>query len=492
MIASFEAIFGLHNAVTLFEADGSYYFGAECGDRTPDSQELLEIDNEVVGRLVLYTESFDPMYPRALRHLVTSLSMLATETWRRNLLADEVLDRYDELNLIYDVGTMFVQGLSQDEIVKNVLDETNRILRADAGVIYLWDAERSTIAPISFFGERSTPDFWSGRVRELALSTLYAYEQAQLFEADRVICAPLRYNEELLGSLVLLHEREDRSFKANDVNLLTTLTQNTALFIYAARLLDKLEHEKEQLQQTLTELKTTKDKLGRAERLSIIGQTVSSLVHDIRKPLGHVMVYAEFLSQPEIAPDERQMFAAQIMKYTEAVASMAQEMLDYTQGAENVEKSPVEVTAYLAHVADLLMPPGLERAIKLIVRSDAARGYQINVDQQRFSRVFQNLVNNAMDALEQHGGSQIEISAEPIGGDIRFMVTDDGPGVPPQIVASLFDPFVTMGKSHGTGLGLAIVDKMVSVHGGKIRYESAPGGGARFVFHLPQWQNNLR
>lgn len=492
MIASFEAIFGLHNAVTLFEADGSYYFGAECADRTPDSQELLVIDNEVVGRIVLYTDSFDPMYPRALRHLSTSLSMLATETWRRNLLADEVLDRYDELNLIYDVGTMFVQGLSQDEIVRNVLEETNRILRADAGVIYIWDSERATIAPISYFGERSTPDFWSGRVRELALSTLYAYEQAQLFEADRVICAPLRYNEELLGALVLLHEREDRSFKANDVNLLTTLTQNTALFIYAARLLDKLAHEKEQLQRALTELQTTKDKLSRAERLSIVGQAVSSLVHDIRKPLSHVMGYAEFLCQPEVSLEERQMFASQIMKYTETVASMAQEMLDYTQGAEHTVKSPVEVTSYLAHVADLLMPPGLERPIRLIVRSDAARGYQINIDQQRFARVFQNLVNNAMDALEQHGGSKIEISAEPIGDEIRFMVTDDGPGVPPQIIATLFDPFVTMGKSHGTGLGLAIVEKMISVHGGKIRYESAPGGGARFVFHLPQWRNNQR
>jgi two-component system sensor kinase FixL len=168
---------------------------------------------------------------------------------------------------------------------------------------------------------------------------------------------------------------------------------------------------------------------------------------------------------------------------------MAQEILDYIAGDQTVERKPVKVEEYMALVADMLMPPGLERSVKITLNTDAARGFSMNVDTQRFMRVFQNLVNNAVDAIESKGGTHIDIMVEPIDNQIRFTVTDDGPGVPDQIAQTLFNPFVTLGKSHGTGLGLAIVDRMVEMHGGKIRYEPAPGGGARFVFSVPQMKN---
>jgi signal transduction histidine kinase len=137
-------------------------------------------------------------------------------------------------------------------------------------------------------------------------------------------------------------------------------------------------------------------------------------------------------------------------------------------------------------VRNLLNPPGLERPVKVIINTEAARGHRIDIDSQRFSRVFQNLVNNAIDAIESRGGSKVEIVVEPVGKDIRFTITDDGPGLPPQVLERLFEPFTTFGKRHGTGLGLPIVRRMVSIHGGDIRYEPASGGGACFVFTIPQ------
>src|SRR5690606_2904355 len=117
-------------------------------------------------RVGLYVEVDDPILTRAIEHLAMTLSYLATETWRRHQLADEVLERYDELNLIYGLGTNFVQGMAQNEILKNVLVETNRILHADPGAMYVWDSEKSVLNPVSYFGEKSTADFWEGRVRE--------------------------------------------------------------------------------------------------------------------------------------------------------------------------------------------------------------------------------------------------------------------------------------------------------------------------------------
>jgi signal transduction histidine kinase len=489
LIPSFETIFGRDGAVIIYDSDEMCHYGTPIKNLTCDLWATIWVDNEVVGKVGLYIEKDDPMLTRSVQHLGITLSYMATETWRRHQLADEVLERYDELNLIYGLGMNFVQGMAQNEILQNVLIETNRILNADSGAMYVWQADKSSLTPVSYFGEKSTPDFWDGRVREVALSTLYAYEQAQLFDSDKIICAPLRYNDELLGSLVLLYEHQEKSFKANDVNLVTTLMQNTSLFIYAARLIDRLARRTVELETTLTELQTTKDKLSQAERLSIIGQTVGTLVHDMRKPLSNVMGYAGLLQEPDLTHDERFQFAGQIIKYVEAFSSMAQEILDYIAGDQKLQKAFVRVDEYMSLVADMLMPPGLERSVRIHVNAGAANGYMMNVDSQRFMRVFQNLVNNAVDAIESKGGTQVEINVVPVDNMLRFTVTDDGPGVPPQIAATLFNPFVTMDKPNGTGLGLAIVDRMVELHGGSISYETSPGGGACFVFSVPQVKN---
>jgi signal transduction histidine kinase len=490
LIPPFEDAFNLKGKVGVFTKDEEWHYGANVPGQSPALRETLEVDRKSIGLVVLFVENSDnATFTKALHYLAVTLSQVATETWRRHMMSDEVLERYDELNLIYEIGNRFVEGKAQNEIIKGVLDDTNRIIRADAGVIYIWNQAESTIHPVDYFGNKSSTDFWGGRMRELALSTLYAYEEAQLFDADKVVCAPLRYNDEMLGALVLFYERENMSFKASDVNLLTTLTHNTALFIYAARLLEQLAHEKRQLEETLTELQATKDKLSQAERLSIIGQTVSTLVHDMRKPLNNVMGYASLLQETDLTQEERYEFAAQIIKYVTLFSSMMQEILDYVAGNEKVQKTVVGVEEYMSDVRDILMPPGLELPVKITVNSEAAQGYRMNIDRQRFSRVFQNLVNNAIDAIEATSGTQIDIDVHPVEEMLQFMITDDGPGVPPEIAETLFQPFVTYGKSHGTGLGLAIVDRMVSIHGGKIRYEQAPGGGARFVFTVPQFKN---
>ncbi|MBA3870194.1 MAG: GAF domain-containing protein, partial [Anaerolineae bacterium] len=347
LVLKFEAIFGLQNAVAIFDANEVLLYGVQTAGQLPEYREIITINNQPAGSVALFCETADPTLQRALIFFAASLSQLAQESQRRDEMADEVLARYDELNLIYELGTKFAQGVAQEEIVQFVLMETNRIVQADAGVVYLWDSEKSNITPVSHFGNKSTADFWGGRLRELALSTLYAYDQAQLFEADRVICAPLRFNDELLGSLVLVYERDDKRFQASDINLLTTMTQNTALFIYVARLVAKLAHEKEELEKTLAELQATKDKLSQNERLSIVGQTVGSLIHDMRKPLSNVMGYAGLLQETDLTHEERFEFAGQIIKYIEVFSSMAQEVLDYTSGDAGVNKSPTTVAKFM-------------------------------------------------------------------------------------------------------------------------------------------------
>jgi signal transduction histidine kinase len=119
----------------------------------------------------------------------------------------------------------------------------------------------------------------------------------------------------------------------------------------------------------------------------------------------------------------------------------------------------------------------------------------LHADQHQLCQVFTNLIINAFEAMEGRGRirvvaetGQVEEDHGPDGithvPTIVVQVTDDGPGVPPEVVDKIFNPFFTT-KAQGSGLGLAIVRKIVDAHDGRIDISSAPGRGTRFVVTLP-------
>ena len=138
LVGEFERVFSLKEAVTVYDMNRRLLYGPTNIEREPDTSQTVEVYGVPFVTLHLYTDEVDSVAQRALSFLATSLAQVAMETRRRDQMADEVLARYDELNLIYELGMKFAQGGSQDEIVEFVLTETNRIVRADAGVIYMW------------------------------------------------------------------------------------------------------------------------------------------------------------------------------------------------------------------------------------------------------------------------------------------------------------------------------------------------------------------
>ena len=99
-------------------------------------------------------------------------------------------------------------------------------------------------------------------------------------------------------------------------------------------------------------------------------------------------------------------------------------------------------------------------------------------------RAFVNLIGNALEAMPDGGEIRISAALErQLGRSCRWRTT--GPGIAPEIRASLFQPFVTAGKRNGLGLGLALTRQTVLEHGGDMWVESEPGHGARFKFRLP-------
>jgi signal transduction histidine kinase len=214
------------------------------------------------------------------------------------------------------------------------------------------------------------------------------------------------------------------------------------------------------------------------QRISNMGWLSTSIVHDLRNPLGTVFAGAEMLMQLDPASTQGKRLAANIYR----AASRMRELLADLAGASCGSKSICEI----CKVRDVIT--AASEAALLAVESqgfqivhDVPEGLEIPVQRSRMERVFFNLITNALEAMP-HGG-QIRIGARKAENCVLIEVEDTGPGIPRAIRDRLFQPFVTSGKDHGLGLGLALSRQTVLDHGGDLWTE--PARGARFLIRLP-------
>jgi signal transduction histidine kinase len=166
-----------------------------------------------------------------------------------------------------------------------------------------------------------------------------------------------------------------------------------------------------------------------------------------------------------------------VLRQTQELTRSAAEFSDYAR-LPRPEVRPTDVGRLLRETATAYAgAPGIRWSLR------AEPGLVAEGDPRLLSRVFSNLVGNAVDALSGSGG-EILLTAWHEDSRIRVTVEDNGPGVPPAILPRLFDPYFSA-KSGGTGLGLAIAKKIVEEHGGTIGAENRPAGGLRVRFDLP-------
>jgi signal transduction histidine kinase len=154
---------------------------------------------------------------------------------------------------------------------------------------------------------------------------------------------------------------------------------------------------------------------------------------------------------------------------------------------------------YDVYVVDRMMPRldgvGMVETVRKVVNLHAVDGRSVDLstepcpvlqaDHDQIVQVVTNLVQNALDAVAGVPQPRVTVALRPdASANVVLVVGDNGPGVAPEMVDRLFEPYAT-NKPHGTGLGLAIVQRIVAEHGGEIGYAPAPGGGARFTVTLP-------
>ncbi|MBL8020682.1 MAG: HAMP domain-containing histidine kinase [Leptospirales bacterium] len=222
-------------------------------------------------------------------------------------------------------------------------------------------------------------------------------------------------------------------------------------------------------------------KLGEKEKMAAIGDMAAGIVHDLKNPVSVIQGAVEMACDPLTTQDERGRLHAMVDAETERILSLVQDLLDFSRGGVQVSKEPVQVDQYISRVRTAIGPLFEGRDVQCRVTCQYPG--EARFDPNRFLRVIMNISANAADVLRSGGHFDIDVCRN--NGSLRFTLSDNGPGIPESIRATLFEPFITHGKSNGTGLGMAIAKSMVEAHGGVIKFETETGKGTQFTIEVP-------
>lgn len=221
-----------------------------------------------------------------------------------------------------------------------------------------------------------------------------------------------------------------------------------------------------------------------AERLAVVGRFARSIIHDLKNPLNVIGLTAEMAAMERATPEMRKRAELGIRQQVERINEMVGEILDFTQGGKpDFVLAPTDFGTFIQPLIEELRPEVALKSVTLEVENPAP-SVKLLLNPRRLRRVFYNLVHNAAEAMPNGGKITLRFRSGP--AEVVTEIEDGGPGIAPEIVGQLFEPFVTHGKKHGTGLGLTICKRIVEDHRGWIAVRSDPGRGAIFSFALPR------
>ena len=225
-------------------------------------------------------------------------------------------------------------------------------------------------------------------------------------------------------------------------------------------------------------------RLVAAQRSAAWGEVARRLAHESKNPLTPIQLSAERL-QMKLADklangdvDFLNRGTQTIINQVQAMKRMVDDFRDYAR-LPAPEVAPLDLNDLIGEVLGLYENSSAEVAVRLADGLPLVLG-----DATQMRQIIHNLLRNAEDAQEDRDHAHIEIGTRVIGDRAELFVVDAGPGFPPEIIARVFEPYVTT-KAKGTGLGLAIVKKIVDEHHGNIDITNRPQGGAQVSIRLP-------
>ena len=408
----------------------------------------------------------------------------------------ELAQSVEELEALGEVSQVVGSSLDLDRVLGSIVRHAVLFSEADGGIVFTFEKDQQKFLLKTSYGvtpsfeeelrhSRITPgdnsalgqaSFKSEPVQIADLDKLPEYPLACVRQEGyhALLAVPLIDEEQLVGGLVVLR-KEAGTFAERGVNLLHTFAVQSILAIRNARLFEEIEEKGRQL--------------ARADKHK--SEFLANMSHELRTPLNAILGYTELIIDQIYGevPEKIVEVLSRLEKNGRHLLSLINDVLDLSKIEagrftlsigdysliELIQTVRTSVES-LAAEKDLLLTTNLPKKLPI------GRG-----DDQRLAQVLLNLVGNAIKFTE-HGEIVIEARAEE--DHFIVSVTDTGPGISEENLATVFTEFHQLDGSStkqkgGTGLGLSIAKKIIEMHGGRIWVDSTLDSGSTFAFSIP-------
>ncbi|MDD2465341.1 MAG: ATP-binding protein [Desulfobulbus sp.] len=230
--------------------------------------------------------------------------------------------------------------------------------------------------------------------------------------------------------------------------------------------------------------------MAHIEKMANIGRLAAGVAHEINNPLQMILAQAGWIEEllPEEDPttlknlDEYQQTIKKIKHHVERAATITHRLLGFARKI-NAEQEQVQINAVVEETLSFLEKEARHNNIVVDLKLDPQLPTTMT-EGHRLQQILLNLIDNALDAVGHDG--KVTITTSHIGQEIAIQVADNGPGIPPEVMKRIWDPFfTTKEQGKGTGLGLAISQNIIRSLGGSMDVESKDGEGTVFTVKVP-------
>jgi signal transduction histidine kinase len=432
--------------------------------------------------------------------------------------------KYDYQKTIKHVSRMIVSVLDYDAIAKLLTDTVVNTMLVEYCSVFLSDSSKHHFVNFSAYAKQvniGPPDKWrkeSALVefmkthhqpiikRKIAKRVLSADKKEVLSDLENLnaeIALPLLFKEQLYGFLILGEKRSGDLFTQEDMDLLETLSSQSALALENARsykiiedmnkdLEKKVEERTRALKDALSEKERTQEQLIRSESLAAIGQLVAGVAHELNNPLTTVTSLVQAtIEDIEKLDSENSLDADMIddLKFADKELDRARSIVSSLLGLSRQTQTYSEAVDINSVVKDALriLYNQYKHCELDIVETYARDLPDIKGNFANLGQVALNIIQNAIQAvMDMNGTIFLSTHFDVNTKQVVFLCKDTGRGIPEDIREDIFKPFfTTKAVGEGTGLGLYICHEIIVKHGGTLKLQKSNEPGAVFEIRLP-------
>lgn len=388
----------------------------------------------------------------------------------------------DESEIIFDdeVYLKIYSGINLEETLNSIIQTCKFLTDADKGTIYFSNDNGSSfygkVSPggdtneIEFSNGEGLPGLASANKAAIRINDTDSergandkFDISPDYKTLNTMCFPIIDESENVLSVIQLFNSKKGEFSLIDEKKLTILSKHFLSALKKAIGVNALIH---------------------SGRMTSMMEILNFLISDIKIPILTIKHYAALLKKQDI-PAEAKNILDLFTSQASSIVDLVQTTFEFTQDKKSVNPVVSNLGAVLDEVLVLLSEYVESRNVKLFKKIEGVA--KVEIDKRAFYQACFQIAKNACDVMP--GGGSIFVTCSNDNDYIRVDIKDEGPGIPPGINETLFDPFVSQGKPGGTGIGLSIAKKIIAELNGNISVRSNLSEGTTFTILLPVVKN---